>query len=247
MSAQATSVASGYSPETDTLLWKGAQHQGWRVKQVDDSKFFLSPDGIGYVSRSDVIKFEKSGGGSVDRELSPKASKRSKRDQHVLHHHPLLDSTSTNGEKDRCGIVVHTFGNYESPTQVVSPAKSKLSSVALDNERLQLPDNYLNFALEKKKNFSGYSHVNVQFESRARMVAAGSFHLGDNKKHFYVEVKHVGQKKKHLGSFDTNVGAALCYAMYKKNNLHVTPGVGEPSGSSEHAPTIFDLNDSEDE
>ena len=77
-----------------------------------------------------------------------------------------------------------------------------------------------NLKLVQRDNFSGYTNVNVQTAARPKMLKAGSFDLGNGSEHFYVEVGSAPNKT-NLGSFKTNVAAAVCVARY--NARHTLP------------------------
>lgn len=83
---------------------------------------------------------------------------------------------------------------------------------ALSAQRERLPSSENGIQLIRSNSFSGYHMVNVQAGARRQMLDKKSFHL-PSVKPFYVEAQ-TSSGKHFLGSFETNVAAAVCVAEF---------------------------------
>lgn len=83
---------------------------------------------------------------------------------------------------------------------------------ALSAAREKLPSSEDGVQLIRSNIFSGYHMVNVQASARRQMLDQKSFHI-PSVKAFYVEAR-TSSGKHFLGSFETNVAAAVCVATF---------------------------------
>ena len=114
---------------------------------------------------------------------------------------------------------------------------------ALSTARESLPLSENGVPLIRSNCFSGYHMVNVQAGARRQMLAMKSFHIPFVKP-FYVE-GHTSSGKHFLGSFETNVAAAVCVTEFlRQHNVRQSPpnknvkGVPELRRSTRHSESV---------
>lgn len=111
---------------------------------------------------------------------------------------------------------------------VVNTGKKKSSNLTDDLmvARMALPLFHGNVQLTRANTFSGYRMVNVQSGARHQMVKAKSFDakcIGFHRP-FYVEIGK-SPNKCMLGSFSTNIEAAVCVANYLKAKVNIKKNI----------------------